>query len=256
MRWLNRKSFNEIAPSINLQLSPAHHHKTPALGEDDPSFHHGFGDKNNESGGQESDKDVTLSSLGASKPYKLSFQVVAEKTSSLVRLAQSDPTTFGSLCDLLDQLTNRLRNSQSIVVQSYGTSLPSRMKNPGATPLLGTLKAAPNVTTQRRKISRHESRRQIITKIRNPLLSLVGQSNHLAVLAEPRARGKCCSIFNCRGHQRGLCPKIHKFKKPPFDMNKDIQSRQELLAALTNAIHYHTEYRPADDFRVVSATPL
>jgi hypothetical protein len=244
-----------MAPSINLQLSPAHHHQTPALGDDDPSFHHDFGEENNESGGQESDKDVTLSSLGASKPYKLSFQVVAEKASNLVRLAQSDPTTFGSLCDLLDQLTNMIRNSQSIVVQSYGTSLPSLMKNPGATPLLGTLKAAPNVTTQRRKISRHESRRQIITKTRNPLLSLVGQSNDLVVLAEPRARTKCCSICKCRGHQRGSCPKIHKYKKPSFDMNKDIQSRQELSATLSNAICYHTEYRPEDDFRVVLATP-
>jgi hypothetical protein len=188
-RWLKCKSFNEISPSINLQLSPAHHHQTPALGDDDPSFHHDFGDENNISGaGQQSGEDVTLSCLDASKPYKLSFQVVSKKASNLVRLAQSDPTTFGSLCYLLDQLTNRIRNSQSIVVQSYGTSLPSCMKKPGATPLLGTLKAAPNVTTQRRKISRHESRRQIITKTRNPLLSLVGQSNDLSVLAEPRAR--------------------------------------------------------------------
>jgi hypothetical protein len=74
-RWLNRKSFNETAPSINLQLLPAHHHQTPTLGDDDPSFHHDFGEENNESGGQESDEDVALSSLGASKPYKLSFQV-------------------------------------------------------------------------------------------------------------------------------------------------------------------------------------
>jgi hypothetical protein len=82
--WFNRKSFNEIAPSINLQLSPAHHHQATTLGDNDPSFHHNFGNKNNESGGQESDEDVTLSSLVASKPYKLSFQVVAEKASNLV----------------------------------------------------------------------------------------------------------------------------------------------------------------------------
>jgi hypothetical protein len=59
----------------------------------------------------------TLSSLGAPQPYKLSFQAVAEKATNLVRLAQSDPTTLCSLCDVLDQLTNRLRNSQSIVGQ-------------------------------------------------------------------------------------------------------------------------------------------
>jgi hypothetical protein len=104
---------------------------------------HVFGDKNNESSGQESDREVILSSIGASKPYKLSFQFVAEKASNLIHLAQSDPTTFGSLCNLLDQLTNILCNSQSILVQSYNTSVPSRMKNPGAMPLLGTLKAAP-----------------------------------------------------------------------------------------------------------------
>jgi hypothetical protein len=179
-RWLNHRSFNEISPSINLQLLPAHHHQTPALGDDNPFYPHDFGDENNESGGQESDGEITLASIGASN---LSFQFVAKKASNLVRLAQSDPTTFGSLCDLLDQLTNRLRNSQSIVVQSFDTSLPSRMKNPGAMPLLGTLKAAPNMSTQRRKISRHGSRQMIITKTRNFLLSLLGQSNHLAVLA-------------------------------------------------------------------------
>jgi hypothetical protein len=204
-RWLNRKSFNETAPSINLQLLPPYPHQTAVLGDDDPSFHHDFCDENNESGDQESDKDVNLSSLGASKPYKLSYQVVAEKASSLVRLAQSDLTTFNSLCDLLDQLMNIIRNSQSIVVQSYGTSLPSLMKPPGATPLLGTLKAAPNVTTHRRKISRHESRRQIITKTRNPLFSLLAQSNDLAVLAEPR---KDKMLFNLQVSRtsRGVMP--------------------------------------------------
>jgi hypothetical protein len=128
------------------------------------------------------------------------------------------------------------------------------MKNPGATPLLGTLKAAPNVTTQRRKISKHESRRQIISKTRNPLLSDVGQSNNLAVLAEPRAKGKCCSICRCRGHQRGSCPKIHKFKKPPLEMNKDMPSRHELSAALSKCGRYQNEYLLTDDVREVSAT--
>jgi hypothetical protein len=181
---LNCRSFNEISPSINLQLPPAHHHQMPALGDKGPSYSHYFGDKNNESGGQESKGEVTLSSLGASKPYKLFFQFVAKKASNLICLAQSDPTTFGLLCNLLDQLTNRLCNSQSIVVQSFDTSLPSHMKPPGPMPLFGTLKAAPNVSTKPRNISRHESRQKIITKTKNPLLSFVGQSNDLVVLAD------------------------------------------------------------------------
>jgi hypothetical protein len=95
-------------PPTHLQSPSVHHHQTPELGDDGPSFHHDLGDENNESGGQESDEEGTLSSLGAPQPYKLSFQVVAEKATDLVRLAQSDPTTLGSLCDVLDQLTNRL----------------------------------------------------------------------------------------------------------------------------------------------------
>jgi hypothetical protein len=71
--WLNCKSSNEISPSINLQLPPAHHHQMPALGDGDQSYPHDFGDENNESGGQESNGEVTLSSIGASKPNKLSF---------------------------------------------------------------------------------------------------------------------------------------------------------------------------------------
>jgi hypothetical protein len=57
----------------------------PVLGDDDQFYPHDFGDENNKSGGQKSDGEVTLSSIGASKPNKLSFQFVAEKASNLIR---------------------------------------------------------------------------------------------------------------------------------------------------------------------------
>jgi hypothetical protein len=118
-------------------------------------------------------------------------------------------------------------------------TLPSGKENPGATPLLGTLKAAPNVYHQKRKKSSLESKRKIIQRTsRNPSLSVIGRSNVLAILPEPRAREKTCSICRCRRHQHGSCPKIHKFKKPPF------------------AGRYHTEYCPTADVREVSATAL
>jgi hypothetical protein len=261
-RWLNRRTYNATLPSVHLDLPTAevritnsactlHQHQPPEVGDtvgDDESIF---------SVDDDFEQEVTQlnpHSHGNSKHDKLTYQFVAEKASNLVRLAQSDPTTFGSLCDLLDQLTGRLRNSQSIVVQSYDTALPSGKENPGAAPLLGTLKAAPNMSNQRRKISRHESRRQIITRTKSPLLVLAGQSNDLAILAEPRPRGKTCSICKCPGHQRGSCPKIHKYKKPPLDMNKDMHSRHELSAALSKAGRYYTEYRPATDIREVSLT--
>jgi hypothetical protein len=56
------------------------------------------------------------------------------------------------------------------------------------------------------------------------------------------------------GHQRGSCPKIHKFKKPPLEMNKDMHSRHELSAALSKCGCYQNEYRLTDDVREVSAT--
>ncbi len=100
----------------------------------------------------------------------------------MVRLAQSDPTTLGSLCDLLEQLTDRLRNSQSIIVQSYDTCLPPSEENIAATPTVGTLKAAPNMYRHKRFKSRNESRRNIIAQKRSPLLSIVGRSNDLDVV--------------------------------------------------------------------------
>ncbi len=102
--------------------------------------------------------------------------------------------------------------------------------------------------------SKHESRRNIISKKRSPLLSIVGQSNDLDIVAEPRARGKCCSICKCRGHQRGSCPKIHKFKKPPFSIDKDMVSCHELITFLSSLGRYNTEYRSIGDVREVSTT--
>ena len=86
-----------------------------------------------------------------------------------------------------------------------------------------------------------------MTKKRNPLLALVGQSNDLNILAQSRAKGKACSICKRRGHQRGSCPKIRNFKKPPFYMNKDMHSRHELSAALSKSGGYNTEYRRTAD---------
>jgi hypothetical protein len=126
----------------------------------------------------------------ASKHDKATYQYLLEKASILVRLAQSDPTTMTSLCTVLEQLTSQLRNSESIVIQSYDMSLPFGKENPGAAPVLGTLKMAPNVYHQKRKKSSLESRRQIIHRASNPSLSVVRPSNNLAILAEPRARGK------------------------------------------------------------------
>jgi hypothetical protein len=129
-------------------------------------------------------EDKTLLCLiGTSKQDKLSFQFVAKKATNLVCLVQSDPTTLGSPCNLLEQLTNRLPNSQSISVQSYHTALPSYEENLGATPTLGTLKAAPNMYHHKRFKSRHESREQIIAKKKSRLLTMVGQSNDLDILA-------------------------------------------------------------------------
>jgi hypothetical protein len=261
-RWLNRRTFNATLSTINQQILLAEPQtnigEAGGLSEDDDQFYsHGVEDETRSLGDVDTDEEITLSSLagnGASRHEKLTYQFVAEKATNLVRLAQSDPITLGSLCSLLDQLASRLRNSQSIEVQSYDTSVPSRHENPGSLPVLGTLKAAPNTYQQRRKISRHEARRQIVHKRRSPLLSLVGHSNELDFLPQPRAKGKTCSICRCPKHQRGSCPKIHKYKKRPFDMNKDMMSRHELSAALSKVSRYQTDYRPTTDVREISST--
>jgi hypothetical protein len=198
---------------------------------------------------------VKLAGNGPTQHGKLTYQFVGEKATNLVRLAQSDQVILGSLCTLLDQLADRLWNSQSIEVQSYNTSAPSGLENPTSTPVLGTLKAAPNTYQQRHKISRHETRRESVCKKRNPMLSLVGKSKGLEFLPEPYAKGKTCSICRCPKHQRGSCPKIHKYKKPPLAINKDMMSRHELSnTALKQLSRYKTEYRPTGDKREISST--
>ena len=265
-RWLNRRTYNATVEDLNAEMPPANsqlvnslvpvhpHEQTPAVEEESTLFGNASCDETRQSDNGDSDEDVTLSNLGTLQHDKVSFQFVSEKATNLVRLAQSDPTTLGSLCDLLEQLTDRLRNSQSIIVQSYDTCLPPSEENIAATPTVGTLKAAPNMYRHKRFKSRNESRRNIIAQKRSPLLSIVGRSNDLDILAEPRAKGKCCSICKLRGHQRGSCPKIHKYKKPPFSIDKDMVSRHELVSALSTLGRYNTEYRPTGDVREVSTT--
>ncbi len=177
---------------------------------------------------------------------------MAEKATNLVRLAQTDQVTLGSVCSLLEQVANRIRNGHSIEVLSFDAALPLAQENLGAMPVLGTLKSAPNTYNHRRLVSRHESRRTYHTKRKNPLLSLVGQSNDLAHVPPPRPNTKNCSICRCPGHQRGSCPKIQQFKMPPLDMGKDLQSRHELSSALSKVTRYKTSHRSMEDKREVS----
>ncbi len=68
---------------------------------------------------------------------------------------------------------------------------------------------------------------------------------------------KACSICKCPGHQPGSCPKIHKFNKPPLDMNKDMLSRHELSRALSKVGRYKTDYLPLNNKPPMSSsTPL
>ncbi len=122
-------------------------------------------------------------------------------------------------------------------------------------PTAETWKAAPNMYCHKGFKSRNESGLNVVTTKRSLLLTMaVGRLNDLDILVEPRAKGKCCSICRCRGHQRGSCPKINKFRKPPFSMNKDMVSRHELITALSSSGRYNTEYRPPGDVQKVSTT--
>jgi hypothetical protein len=267
-RWLNQRSFNASSSAINLilPLALADANSLFTVGEgpklslvDDEitSFGDTFGDESPDLDIDDSE-ELTLSQLAGNvnpKEATLTYQYVAEKATNLVRLAQSDQAQLGSLCNLLDQLASRLRNGNSIAVQAFDTVMPAGKENPGAMPLLGTLKATPNTYTQKRKISRHEYRRALVAKRRNPLLSLVGnKSNDLTHCPPPRTKTKTCSICKCPGHQRGSCPKIHMFKKPPLDMGKDIHSRQDLSSALATYGRYKTLYRSTEDRREISLT--
>jgi hypothetical protein len=258
-RWLNCKTFNSTTSSINQQTPQAEPQTTMGEqgGVSDECFPQGVGTDNLRKDYLD-DETTALSELAGNGPArhkKLTYQFVAEKATNLVRLAQTDQVILGSLCSLLDELAGRLRNSQSIEVQSYDTAdVASGKENPGSAPVLGTLKAASNTYTQRRKISRHESRRQIVRTKINSMLSLAGKSNDLNFLPEPRAKGKTCSICRCLKHQRGSCPKIHKYKKPPLVINKDMTSRHELSTSLKQVSHYKTEYRPPTDTGQISST--
>jgi hypothetical protein len=119
---------------------------------------------------------------------------------------------------------------------------------------LGTLRAAPNTYNQRRKISRRENQRQIVAKKRSASVSVTGKSNNLDFFPEPRTKTKACSICKCPGHQRGSCPKIHKYNEPPLDMNKDMLSRHELSSALSKVGRYKTDFLPTDNKRPISSS--
>jgi hypothetical protein len=69
----------------------------------------------------------------------------------MILLAQSDQFKLGLLCNLLDQLAIRLRNGHSVNVQSFDEAIYMSCSvegNPGVTPVLGTLWAAPNTYNQ------------------------------------------------------------------------------------------------------------
>jgi hypothetical protein len=83
----------------------------------------------------------------------------------------------------------------------------------------------------------------------------MGQSRDSDFLPEPRTKTKACSICKCPGHQRGSCPKIHKYNKPPLDMNKDMLSRHELSSALAKVERYKMDFLPTNDTRPISISP-
>jgi hypothetical protein len=125
-RWLNRKTFNASISSfdnqlpmtlsqLNTALIPACHNQARAVEDGDAAFGDTMGVDDY------SDDDVPLSQLGCNavtKDAKQTYQLVAEKATNLVPLAQSDPAALGSLFKLLDQLAGRLRNGHSIDVQA------------------------------------------------------------------------------------------------------------------------------------------
>ena len=260
-RWLNHRTFTASISSHNFQMPldlPSQPNPMFVVGDvGDIDDGNSFGDENvNLDDDDSNDEETTLSNLVSVSPVTgaLSYQFVAEKATNLVRLAQSNPQKLGSLCELFDQLTLRLQHGHSIMAVSFDTAMPTGTleHNPSSRPVLGTLQAAPNVYNQRRKRSRHENWRSHASQSRSPLLSLLGESNDLAHLPPPRPKTKTCTVCRCPGHQRGSCPKIHKFKQPPFEMGKELQSRHDLSTDLSNRTRYNTYQRPPGDVRVVS----
>jgi hypothetical protein len=129
--WLNHRPFNvtmtptnpqlPLFPSATNPLSASHHHSMSVI-DNKSSLLNAFDDAESRNSADEDFKDVVTllnsDSHSVSKHGKLTYQFVAEKASNLVWLAQSDPIKMGSLSNLLEQLTSRLGNSQSIAVQS------------------------------------------------------------------------------------------------------------------------------------------
>jgi hypothetical protein len=287
-RWLNRRTYNDTMPCPNNAQLPIDQQAMNllfrdsengqdlkvqgTLDDDDDSFGDTAHDLPLDSddvtqGVGQNSEDVTLSELCNSenvtlaelarpplKKGKLTYQFVAEKATVLVRLAQTDQVQLGSLCILLDQLTNRLRKGYSIEVSAFETSMPMSKENAAANPVKGTMKSAPNTYNHNRMHSIHETVKVLASKkrARDPLSSLVGHSNDLDHVAPPRVKNKTCSICRCPGHQRGSCPKIHKYKSPPLEMGKDLVSRHELSGSLSKVNRFKTDFRCKDDTRQVS----
>jgi hypothetical protein len=143
-----------------------------------------------------------------------------EKAQNLVQLAQTDPNNLGSLCNLLDQLSDRLRNGHTIDVGVFDLALPVDQENLGNRPVLGTLKPTATASRQKQKISRHETRRSIVFAATKKKSLLPGQSNDLSLCAAPCNNKKACTICQQPKHQRGSCPKITKYKRAALEMGK------------------------------------
>jgi hypothetical protein len=227
-----------------------------SFGDDTPDFQLDLEDRTDNL--EDPLENLTLSQLchSATKNGKLTYhQFVAEKATNLFCLAQTDQVKLGALSQLLDQLTSRLRNGHSITVALFDATMPLDQENPGATPAMGTLKSAPNTYNHNQFKSTREIQRKLAQPKqpkRSALLSLVGQSNDLAHVPPPRPQNKTCSICRRPGHQRGSCPKIHKFKAPPLDMGKSLTSHHELSTALSKVLRYKISLCPLDDQREVS----
>jgi hypothetical protein len=204
------------------------------------------------------DDDQPLSSLGpnGSTEGRLTYQFVVEKAQNLVRLAQSDPIKLGSLCNLFDQLSDRLRKGHTIDVGAFDLALPSAVdkENLANRPVQGTLKPTATASKQNRKKTSIELRRTIASAASKKKSLLPGHSNDLSVCAAPRTKKKACTICRQPKHQRGSCPKITKFKRAALEMGKSLITRFELSTALGNQARYITHNRPKDNILVVSSS--
>jgi hypothetical protein len=268
-RWLNYRTFNASAGSNNFQMSRRPNHQVPpppnslftqgnneehTFNADDNSFCEDSCNLDDDFDDEEDSDNIALSSLvpKTAGDGRLTYQFVVEKAQNLVRLAQTDPDKLGTLCLLLDQLSDRLRNGQNIDVGAFDLTMPLEKENVGNRPVLGTLKPAPNVATSKRKRSRYETRRGIVSAAAKKKSQLPGRSNDLSICPPPKQRKKTCTICKQPKHQRGSCPKIHKFKQQPLDMGKSILSRQTLASSLGQKGRYITHHRQKSDVREVS----